>query len=575
VDEPAPDAVVTPTKWAGIAVAAAHVLPWALVVLAGAYGILVRVWLLAHMPLFGDEAVVGLMARGILAGHLDAFYWGQHYGGVEPYIVAAVLGPINGGPIGLNATPAALAAAASVLVYVLLRTGHANRRLAALGAALTWVWPYAATWNSVREIGFRGATLCCGLVLVLCALRVYQHRAGPATRVVLGLAAGAGWWASPEIAYFVLPAVVLLAASWDRLYASRSGSANRWSAPWRITPLALTAVGVIVGALPWLYANVRSGFASLHLGNPPPPQFDYRARLSIFFHEVLPTQLGLRTVPGGAWVGGSTVGHTLFVILLCVIAVLLARAAWMARLGRVAAPLLAVGVAVVAFPFVYTYFPTSWYWVDARYGVYLPPLLVVLAVWSLPAVISTPSTAPTHARRRRPTGRAAVALASLGLTAGICSTVVIARESAGIPTHPRAFFTGWSDPNQSARQVIAAMAAHHLRTAYADYWVAYDLDFLAPHTVTVSPSPLDVQRSTSLARSVREGTPQTWLFFAPGREAVAGAAFSNPELGPGGYSESAFTAYLTAHGNGYRVVHLGILDAVIPDHPVRHLPAPG
>ena len=114
--------------------------------------------------------------------------------------------------------------------------------LAALGAALTWVWPYAATWNSVREIGFRGATLCCGLVLVLCALRVYQHRAGPATRVVLGLAAGAGWWASPEIAYFVLPAVVLLAASWDRLYASRSGSANRWSAPWRITPLALTAL---------------------------------------------------------------------------------------------------------------------------------------------------------------------------------------------------------------------------------------------------------------------------------------------------------------------------------------------
>ena len=276
----APDAGVTPrTQAEGVAVAAAHIVPWVLVVLAGAYGVVLRMWLLAHMSLFGDEAVVGLMARGILAGHLDAFYWGQHYGGAEPYVVAAVLGPINGGPMGLNATPAVLAAAASVLVYVVLRTGQANRRLAAVGAALVWVWPYAAVWNSVREIGFRGATLCCGLVLVLCALRVHQHRAGAATRVFLGLAAGAGWWASPEIAYFVVPAIVLLVAGWDRLYAPPSGPASRWSAPWHVSVFALTAVGAIVGALPWLSSNVRSSFASLRLGNPAPPQFGYWSRV--------------------------------------------------------------------------------------------------------------------------------------------------------------------------------------------------------------------------------------------------------------------------------------------------------
>ncbi len=244
--------------------------------------------------------------------------------------------------------------------------------------------------------------------------------------------------------------------------------------------------------------------------------------------------------------------------------------------------MLAAGVAVVAFPFVSAYFPTSWYWADARYGVYLPPLLVLLAIWSLPGLVTTStasttasSPAPTHVRRRGSAGQAAVALASIGLAAGIFSTVVLAHESAGVPTHPRAFFTGWSDPNEAARQVIASMAAHHLRTAYGDYWTAYDLDFLAPHTVAISPSPLDVQRSAGLARTVRRGRPQAWLFFAPGREAEAGAAFSNPEPGPGGYSEAAFTAYLTAHGNEYRVVHLGILDAVVPRHPVRHLPAPG
>ncbi len=120
------------------------------------------------------------------------------------------------------------------------------------------------------------------------------------------------------------------------------------------------------------------------------------------------------------------------------------------------------------------------------------------------------------------------------------------------------------------------MAAHHLRTAYGDYWTAYDLDFLAPHTVTVSPSPLDVQRSASLARSVRQGTPQAWLFFAPGREAAAGAAFSNPNPGPGGYSEVAFTAYLTAHGERLPGGAPGRpRRGASPSVPVHHLPPLG
>ena len=395
--------------------------------------------------------------------------------------------------------------------------------------------------------------------------------------MILGLAAGVGWWASPEIVYFVIPAVVLLVSGWNRLYAPPSAARRRWSAPWHVGGCALTALGLIVGALPWIYSNLRSSFASLHLGNPAPPQYGYWTRVSIFFHDVLPSQLGLRTTPGGAWVGGSGVGHTLFVVIAVLLAVMLLRVAWMARLGRVAAPLLAAGVAVAAFPFLYASFPTSWYWADGRYGVYLAPLLALLGIWSLPGVIATPAPTATHARPRRHPGHAVVAvtLASLGLAAGICSTVVLAHDSAGVPTHPRAFFSGWSDPNEAARQVVRSMAAHHIRTAYGDYWTAYDLDFLAPHTVTVSPSPLDVQRSDALARSVRDGTPQAWLFFAPGHEAVAGAAFSNPEPGPGGYSESTFVAYLIAHGDAYKVVRLGILDAVIPKRPVGRLPPPG
>ena len=121
------------------------------------------------------------------------------------------------------------------------RTGSAGYLItvvAVLGAALVWVWPYAATWNSVREIGFRGATLCCGLLVVLCALRVYLRRAGLGTRLLLGLAAGTGWWASPEIGYFAVPA-------W--LTARAAGCPAR---PGRALPGGLAAM-LLSSAGPW------------------------------------------------------------------------------------------------------------------------------------------------------------------------------------------------------------------------------------------------------------------------------------------------------------------------------------
>ena len=44
-----------------------------------------------QLPIWGDEAIVGIMARAIDGGHFTAFYWGQHYGGLESYLVAASL----------------------------------------------------------------------------------------------------------------------------------------------------------------------------------------------------------------------------------------------------------------------------------------------------------------------------------------------------------------------------------------------------------------------------------------------------------------------------------------------------
>lgn len=543
-----------------------------LVLIAAAYGLLLRAWLLAHVPLNSDEAVVGLMARGILAGHVGTFYWGQQYGGGEPYVVAGVLKIVNGGPVGLNGTAALLGAVAALLVAAIVKEGTGNAPLAALSGALAWVWSYAAVWNSVREFGFRQLALCCGLVLVLCALRIHRGpsrrgRPGTATYAVLGLAAGVGWWASPEIVYFAVPTGVLLLASWDRLWSPHAGR-------WRVGPVAVVVGGAVVGALPWIYTNAHTGFASLRPGSlPATPGQGYGYRLSVLFHEMLPMQLGTRTVPGGAWVGGSVLGPVLFGLVAALVVVAVVRGLLAARHGRRAAPLLAPALGLLAFPFLYAAIPSSGYTIDGRYGIYLPPLVALMLALSLagPALAGLPPSRRGD-RRRTAVGGVALAVACAGLVGGTALTIFTA-EAGGVPASPRSFLSGWRDPNAAARQVVADMARHHIVDAYGDYWTAYLLDFLAPGRVAVSPSPLDVVRWPAMAATVAAAPDPAWLFFAPSRTAQASQAFSNPEQGPGNYTQAQFEALLAGRGVPYRVVDLGVLDAVVPARKVA-LPTP-
>ncbi|HEY6472628.1 MAG TPA: hypothetical protein VIY26_07030, partial [Acidimicrobiales bacterium] len=102
-------------------------------------------------------------------------------------------------------------------------------------------------------------------------------------------------------------------------------------------------------------------------------------------------------------------------------------------------------------------------------------------------------------------------------------------------------------------------------------WTAYDLDFLSGGSPTVSPSPLDVNRSTAISSEVASTKNPAWLFFAPSQTAAASTVFGNPQPGPGPYTEQTFEAYLTKLGIPYKVVPLGVLDAVIPQRPLPPL----
>ena len=56
--------------------------------------------------------MAGLMARNILNGHFQAFFWGQGYGGLEPYFVAIVFAIFGQSALSLGLTPVILTAGA-------------------------------------------------------------------------------------------------------------------------------------------------------------------------------------------------------------------------------------------------------------------------------------------------------------------------------------------------------------------------------------------------------------------------------------------------------------------------------
>ncbi len=525
-----------------------------------AYGLILRVWLLVQLPIWGDEAIVGIMARAIDDGHFTAFYLGQHYGGLEPYLVALGLKVGGGGEPAMNAVPAVLSAIAAALVGGLTYAAGRSRPLALAAAAAAWVWPYVVIWQSVREGGFREATLCCGVAALLFSVKVYRRRAGPGTFLVLGLALGLGWWASPEIGYFALPLLVLLAAWWwavSRPAVPATSTTDR--EPTRWVALVLVAAGGLVGSLPWWYANAHTGFASLQRGSlPANGGATYGERFSVFFHYMLPMQLGVRTVLSGSWVGGPAVGKLLYAVVLVVIAAAAVRAVWTALRSRATVVPLAMAVGVVAYPFLYAAAPGTAYWNDGRYGIYLPTLVVLLLATVLTS-LDVRTSGAGHVRA--PARHVALALGTAGVLGALCLTVVGAR-TAGVPA---AFFTSWHNGDTPMEQVVAAMREHHITAAYGDYWTAYDLDYLSGGHPAVSPSPLDVNRSTSIAAEVASAKKPAWLFFAPSETARAATVFLNPQPGPGPYTEGTFEAHLTALGIPYKVVKLGILDAVVPE----------
>jgi Dolichyl-phosphate-mannose-protein mannosyltransferase len=532
-------------------------------VIAIAAGLALRLWYLFHVPTNSDEAIVGFMANNALHGHFSAFYWGQAYGGGETYVVAILFALFGHGAFVLGLTGVVLSGVASVLTWRAARRLVHSRELALLTGALVWVVPDAAVANSTREFGFRGVTMTCGLTCLLLALRLLDGSHSWVDVCAFGFFAGVGWWSSPEIAYFLLPSGLLALGA----VIGGSLSWRSWAAR-----IAAAVVAFCVGTLPWLWANAQSGFASLKSSSFPNGAITslntgFWGRLGIFARLSLPIELDLRRMQSGTFLFGGTgagvrhalgVGVTVVAITVVGVAVLVC----MFRGGR----WLALGVSVLVFPLLFAWQPGTWFWLDGRYIVFLGPLLALAVAAGLESGVSR----LTRSRTLPPSAvRSIAALAmSAVLAAGVLLSVfALAGDNA---TSVGSLASDWGNPNAPVDDAVTALRTAGVRAGFADYWVAYKLDFLGGPDLTVTPAPGDVDRQRSFDRTVDAAPHQAWIFVPPAQTQLGYAQFSPTSViaGPDGMTEAHFVAALHTLRVPYRTVDAGLLSAVIPQRKV-------
>ncbi len=533
-------------------------------VVVAALGLLLRLWALGRHSFNADEAVVGVMAHNILHGHFSAFYWGQSYGGGEPYVVAVVFALFGQSAFTLGFTPVLLDAVAALLVFALGRRLF-SPTVGIAAALLFWIWPESTLWQSTIEYGFRFATLDCGLGLAVIGLRIAANadraggqgpvssRAVRKRRVDLALMMllfGLGFWCSPEIAYYAIPIAVVLGIRLARRRL-RLG----------LIDVLVAAAAAIIGALPWLWSNLRSDFASFHPVAQPYPHFS--EHYTMFRLHALPIALGLQLHGNGAWIGGEPLGHAVELVAVACVAIFLA---W-CLLNRRAGFLVAF---CIAFPLLYSYWPFTWFWTDSRYVLYLPPILAIVAVAAASELFH-------HLYLpRRFTFRPELIVVPVLLAVALSMTLIACSHLAPfkpdkVQGTPAATWTSFqTNPNDFEDTLAEDLNHVGVSRVFAGYWLAFPLTFVSGGQVTASD--ILFSRSPTILAEVSDASDPSWLFADPRTPgffrlvSVTGSTLLDPGCAlPGARCLTApiFEALLTQEHISYRVIVIGSAGVVV------------
>ncbi|MBK9061934.1 MAG: hypothetical protein IPL89_01850 [Acidobacteria bacterium] len=424
-----------------------------------------------------DSAIFGLMAKRMRDGAgFDVYFWGQNYLGPLTSALAALLRGALLDPLGLGPEAGPLALRLSSMVQVAFGIAVSflaiERLFGYAVAVFAGVWlavsPSFLVQFSVVPMGPEMAFALGSVLFFLTADSLTRSPAfldRPAGRFAFGAVAGAGWWVNQTIALVLVPcSLVLLLRS--RTYAGfleriRGDSPGTLGADVRgALPFA---AGFAIGYFPAWPGGLLGWYPRHYMFVTPYfPEAGWLPRLGTFLTTDLRRLFGLESGVAGAAVFGIALLGVAFVLFrhrrMLLSLLLLAPS----RHGGI--ELVAAIVAAGAYFFTLTgRIP-----VQLRYlAPVLPAALALVGAAALEAVALV--------RPRLP--RLLAGLLAWGLA--LAGFALVARNAAGTVREILAA----PDPRPLLREIEARGYA----VCHADYWVAYNLQFLSDERVRFIP----------------------------------------------------------------------------------------
>ncbi len=214
---------------------------------------LFRAWLMAdtRVAFESDEAVVGLMARHINQGQtIPTFFYGQAYmGSLDAILVAGGFQVLGESVRAIRVVQLLLYLVALVTGYALAVTVTRSRRIAGMALLLLAIPTAVGALYTTITLGGYNEIVVMGNIVLLLGWQVTVEGRREAWRwVLLGLAAGIGWWSNGAIITAMLVTVLI---------GLRYYSRRQWPR------YALAAAGFLIGSAPWWIYNLQHDWAAL------------------------------------------------------------------------------------------------------------------------------------------------------------------------------------------------------------------------------------------------------------------------------------------------------------------------
>ena len=430
-----------------------------------------------------DSAIFGLMAKRMRDGTgFDVYFWGQNYLGPLTSALAALLRRALLDPLGLGPEAGPLALRLSSMAQVAFGISASflaiERLFGYAVAVFAGVWlavsPPFLVQFSVVPMGPEMAFALGSVLFFLTADSLTRSPAlldRPAGRFFFGAVAGAGWWVNQTIALILVPCSLILVLR-SRAYAGILERIRRGDSPGTLGADVLRALpfaaGFAIGHFPAWPGGLLGWYPQHYMFVTPYfPEAGWLPRLGTFLTRDLRRLLGLENGVAGAVVFGIALLGVAFVLfrhrrkLLSLLLLAPSRPGGV-ELGGVE---LAAAIVVTG---AYFFTLTGRIPVQLRYiAPVLPAALALVGAAAHESVASVRRTVP-----RLLAGLAACGLALAGFALVEQSAAGTVREILAGP-----------DPRPLLREIEARGYA----VCHANYWVAYNLQFLSDERVRFVP----------------------------------------------------------------------------------------